>query len=88
MNKTIFIDSGKINDTQFYIDVLYYNATSYRSSLYPTITRLFKKYAMQYMKGGSYTSEEKNIDIPCHIEGYHSKGSNPYSIKRTIYTLK
>ena len=88
MKDTIYLTSGKLNDTQFFIDVLYYAHTSYSKSLYPTIARYFKKYAMEYMQGGTYSSTEKEIDVPCIIDGYHSKDLPPYFIKRTIYTKK
>lgn len=85
-NKTIFLGSGKLNDTQFFIDVLYFGATSYSKSLYPTIDRYFKKYAMEYMGGGTYTSTCNTIAEDEKIEGYSTSGF--YKIMRTIYTKK
>ena len=88
-NDTIYLASGKINDTQFFIDILYYPHTSYSKSLYPTISRYFKKYAMEYMQGGTYSSIEQKIEIPNSIiDSYHSPTLAPYSIKRTVYTKK
>lgn len=85
MNKTIYIDSGKLSDTSFFIDVLYYSATSYSKSLYPTLTRLFNKYSIQYLGGGTYSSIEMKLAVPCQKS---NETYPPYYIKRTIYTLK
>lgn len=84
MNKTIFIGAEKIDDNSFYIDVLYYSATSYSKSLYPTITRYFRKYAMDFMGGGTYSSKEVKIYEGGIYDGLHAHA--PYFIKRTIYT--
>ena len=73
-NKTIFLGSGKLSEKQFFVDVLYFGATSYSKSLYPTIDRYFKKYATEYMEGGTFSSTS---DI---IVQYL------YKIMRTTYT--
>lgn len=86
MNKTQYIDSNKIDDKSFYIDVLYHSYTSYSKSLEPTCTRLFKKYAQEYMNGGQFKLEIQNIEVACKIDGLHAIA--PYSIRRIIYTLK
>jgi len=86
MNKTIFLGSNKIDDKSFYIDVLYFSATSYSKSLYPTLSRYFKEYANVHFKGGNYTSKEHNITETGKMDDVIT--SNIYFIKRVIYTKK
>ncbi len=85
--KTIFITAQKIDDKSFYIDVLYYNNTSYSKSLYPTLSRYFNKYAKEFFKldialligSMQFENQEENI---------YTGDNRYYFIKRVIYTLK
>ena len=86
MNNTIYLGSEKIDEKSFFIDVLYFSATSYSKSLYPTIERYFKKKAIEYFKGGSYTSTSEKIAETGKLDGVITW--NIYIIMRTTYTLK
>lgn len=86
MNKTIFLNAVKIDDKSFLIDVLYFSATSYSKSLYPTLTRLFNKYAIEFFSGGSYDSREETIAKAGELAGVITYDT--YFIKRVIYTKK
>ena len=85
MNRTIFLQAGKLNENSFFIDVLYWNGTSYSKSLYPMITRMFQKYSVIFFKGGSYKNEELKLLDSSSTEPDISTSS--YYIKRVIYTL-
>jgi len=86
MNTTIFLSSEKIDEKSFFVDVLYFSGTSYSKSLYPTLSRYFKKYALIHFKGGSYTSKEVDIAECGKLENVINH--DIYFIKRVIYTLK
>ncbi len=74
---TTVLQVVKVDENSYFADFLYQSSTSYSKSLYPTITRTFKK-----LPPGNYNQTDQNINIDCEHPTYSAK---PYAIKRVTW---